>query len=216
MKFKKWVLFAIPVVIFFALQSFQIIKIQDEESLGNNDKLKKYSLTLGAQSNKSKGGFMDLSTGDILQLPGVFSKQKDIDFIYAYGKNSGINLISPGSERLQGFDSYKKNVMDKWSVLNKGSFINMKQDKSAKQLFKKVKTSEQLIKSYKESLKKVKTLPDYKVTSHGPSLSLRNLEVGDIFLFKSSGKNIYAVGRVVASNPGVSGDILIDLKVAAE
>lgn len=216
MKFKKWVLFAIPVVVLFGLQSFQVIKTQDKKSLVHNDKLKKYSVTLGAQSNKTKGGFMNISQGEVLQLSGASRKQNDIDFLYAYGKSTGINLIVPSSSRLKGFGSYRRNVMDKWSVLNKGSFVNMMHDKSARQLFKKVKTNGQLVKAYKGALKKVKTLRDYKVITHGPALSLRRMEVGDIFLFKSAGKNIYAIGRLVASNPGYSGDILIDLKVADE
>lgn len=216
MKNVKFVLFAIPFVILLALQSFQVNKIGDDKSSASGQKLKKYSITLGAQSNKTNGGFINLSQGEVLRLPGVFSKQNDIDFIYAFGQSTGINLIVPSSGRLNEFSSYKKDVVGKWSVLNKGSFINLKQSKSAKQLFKKVKTNDQLVNSYKESQKSVKSLPDYKLLTHGPAASLRGMQVGDIFLFKSAEKNIHAIGRVVSATQGFSGEILIDLKVAGE
>lgn len=209
MKLRKLVLYAIPFVTLFALQSLNTAYAQ-------NKKLKRYALNLGGQSNKTKGGFVNLEQGKVLGLPAAYANRSQVDFVYAYGKNTGINLMAPGSSRLGGFGSYRKNVKEQWDVLNKGRFINLTQSKEARKLFKKMKTHLQLINAYEESIKNVKSLPNYQLLTHGPSLSLRQMQVGDVFLFKSLESNIYAIGRIMDVKTGFNGDIQIDIKVAAD
>lgn len=179
------------------------------------DKLRKYSLVLGAQAHKTSGGFVDLSRGDAMQVTAAAARQSDIDFVYVFGATTGINLITPSSSRLDAFSSYKRTVSGRWTTLNKGRLINVLQDKASRQLFKKVKTREDIAKAFTEAQKRVKEFPDYSVGTHGPAISLRNVQVGDVFIFKSSDKNIYAIGRVVNHQTGFGGTIQLDLKVSS-
>lgn len=210
MKLRKLAMCAFTLVLITSVQMSSTVSAQSSQ------KLKKYTFTIGAQSNKTKGHFVNLTDGHVLQLPAAESMQDKVDFIYAYGTNTEVNLLSPGTNRLSGFGILKRTVMDRWDTKNKGRFINMMQTKEARKMFKSVKTREQLIKAYNTALKNVKSMPNYSVNTHGPALSLRKMEAGDIFLFKSSVNGNYAIGRVMSVKTGFSGEIEVDIKVATK
>src|SRR5690606_1622801 len=65
-------------------------------------KLKKTTVTIGAQNQKSAhGGFADLLTEKVYSLSTVSGHEGDIDLVYAWGKTTKVNLMAPSSPSLK-------------------------------------------------------------------------------------------------------------------
>ena len=180
------------------------------------DSLKMFSVSLGAQSNRQTGGLLDVSNGKVFRLLEATGHQKEVDIVYVYGKSTKLNLLTPASSRIKDFGkNLRQGMAGAWSVFNKGYLINIRHGKQARKLYRKVRTAAELIAAYKRTKTMVKQFADYSSLVNGPARSIRKISPGDIIVFKSSDKGLYAMGRVVDYSPGYQGVIRMDFKVVS-
>jgi len=181
---------------------------------GNDQKITKAHLVLDAQNNKSGTGFVDLRSATAHNFMQAAMGQGDIDIVYAHGKTTGINLMTPASSGLRYFGAFKSTIHENWKVKNKGTLIALGNAKEIRKAFKKLKTSEDIKNAYDRAARTVMLREDYSKGRHGPSSRIQRLEIGDYFVFRSKGRKIYAMGRVVNRQSGFSGSVSIDWKIA--
>lgn len=205
-------LFMLAFLGFATLESHNSVNAYE---LSKKDKLKTFSITLGGQTNATDPGLLSLEDRRSYSVIEAAGKQDKIDVIFAYGKKTKYNLITPGSNRLKSFGrTINNNIIDVWSTFNKGTLINLKQENGAGQLFKKIKTKSELKSAYSSWKKDIKEVENYELLDFGPSLSIRNVEVGDILIFRSRvKKDLYAIMRVTGQKSGNKGSMTLDVKV---
>lgn len=181
----------------------------------DNNKVKKYFLPIGGHNQTAEyGSLIDLKDGKTYKVAEASGRQGDIDLLYAFGKTTLANLMTPNSSSLKQFGpNYKNKVDGEWETKNRGMMVAIKSDKANKKIFKKIKKNADIKKLYTETAKSVKSLPDYKELRHGPARRLTHLEEGDLVLFRSQSRQFYAIGYVSSIKEGVKGVIEIDFKV---
>lgn len=180
----------------------------------DKQKLKEISATLGAQNiNSSYGGFLDLTTGEVYVLEEAAENQEKIDIVYTYGKTTKINFLAPSSTGLSYFGKrYKENTAT-WEKKNKGSFIILEDNRENVKLYRNTKTTEDLKDLYVRAFKEVSEREDYDRKKHGPRVRVGSVNMGDIVIFRSRSKDLYAIGRVVDFVQGYQGSVRVDFKV---
>ena len=180
-----------------------------------SSKLKKSVFLIGAQNQSSKyGSLVDLKGKKVYKIADV-PEQEDIDFMYAYGKSTKLVLMTPTSGNVRNYGkNYREKIGEGWYNKNNGRFVVIKDRKQAKKLYKSLKTKADLEDAYAFKAKEVKTLEDYKLTTHGPSKSVVDLQMGDVILFRSYDRKFYAVGMIKDYEEGFKGHIEIEFKVS--
>lgn len=177
-------------------------------------KPKKYVLTIGGHNqNAEHGSLVDLKAGKTYKIADV-SNQGDIDLLYAYGKTSSANVMTPSSTAVKQFGAnYREKIDEVWETKNRGHFVVIKTDKKNKKLYKDLKKNEDIQNLYTETAKSVKELEDYSLIKYGPARRISNLEVGDLLVFRSQDRKFHAAGLVLDIKEGVRGYIDIDFKI---
>lgn len=183
-------------------------------SAQNNKKVKSFLLAIGGHNQDAEyGSLIDLKNEKAIKVADV-SYSGDIDLIYAYGKTTNANLMTPNSTSISQFGTtYKNEISDGWEVKNRGMMLVLKSSKENKSLFKNLKKSEDVENLYMETVKTIKEVPDYSLLRNGPARRVTDLEIGDLILFRSQSKKMYAAGYVVGYTEGTKGMIDIDFKV---
>lgn len=177
-------------------------------------KITKGHIVLDGQSRQDGKSLVNLREATALTLREAAMDQGGTDLIYAYGKSTGVNLLTPSSPGNKFFTAYKGTVFEHWKVKNKGVLIALGNAKEIRKTFKKLKKGEDVKKAYDRAARTVMLREDYKKGRHGPAGRIQRLEIGDHFLIRSKGRKFYAMGRVVNQEGGFSGTLAIDLKIA--
>lgn len=184
-------------------------------AFAQSDKVNKFILPIGGQNQSAAhGSLIDLKAEKVYKVDEGSEKQSDIDLLYAWGKSTKVNLMTPTSNGLKGFGGYRRKIQDAWETKNGGLLIALKGSKKNKKRYKKLKTGADIQKLYTETAKTIKDEPDWKLMKYGPSRRLVDLEVGDLVLFKSVGRNFYAAGTILYIKEGFQGEIEIEFKVS--
>lgn len=181
----------------------------------DKEKVAKKTITLGAQNQKATyGGLTDLREGNVYYLKDGSSNQKSIDLVYGFGTTTTANLMVPSSVGLKFFGAlYKEQIFEKWQDKNRGSLVVLPNNKETKNIYKKIKTNQDLVNAFNNAVKSVSARNDYVKANHGPSARVSKLEIGDYVLIKSTDRNLYAMGQIVDIETGFQGSIRIDFKI---
>lgn len=181
----------------------------------NNNKVKKYGLTIGGHHQSAPyGSLIDLKNGKTYKIAEAANSQGDIDLLYAYGTNTKANLLSPNSNALNLFGkNYKEQVNEAWTDKNRGMMVVIKSTKKNKKLFRSLKKNADIEKLYAETAKSVRELENYNLITHGPARRIKEIEEGDLIVFRSQSRKFYAAGLVVGLQNGTRGSIDIDFRI---
>lgn len=182
-------------------------------SQGSTGELIKGNLVLDSQSSKGGNGFWNLKEAKAHNLLEAALDQGSIDIIYAHGKSTGVNLMTPASSGIKLYNVLRGTVYDSWSTKNKGVLIALGDGKELRKKFKKLKEAKDVEGIYEEGFRNVMLRDDYNKGQHGPSGRIHHLEIGDYFVFRSMVRDLYAMGRVVNMEEGYSGSVNIDYKI---
>ncbi|MBL1407423.1 hypothetical protein [Sphingobacterium faecale] len=179
-----------------------------------SNKVKSFILAVGGHNQTAEyGSLIDLKNEKVYKVDEV-SYPGDIDLLYAYGQTTKSNLMTPNSTSITQFGTvYKDKVANAWEVKNRGMMVVIKSGKKNKGLFKELKKGDDIERLYLETVKTIKEEPEYNILRNGPSRRLTELEIGDLILFRSQSKQLYAAGFVVGLTEGTKGMIDIDFKV---
>lgn len=175
-------------------------------------KIIKAHMVLDGQSRDGGKSFINLREASAHTIREAAMDQGEIDLIYAYGKTTGANLLTPASPGNKLFTAYKGTVFENWTLKNKGTLIALGKDKEVRKSFKKLKTGADLQAAYDRAARTVMLREDYRKSVHGPGARIQKLEIGDHFVFRSKGRKLYAMGRVVNREGSYSGELSIDWK----
>lgn len=180
--------------------------------MAQDTQLKQVELKLGAQSTVAEG-YVSLNKAAVYTDIEGYYYSPDIDFIYLHGKTSGANLMVPSHDR--GLRAFSKSLLSKvsaWKQRNPGIFIKLNGNDSEK-IFSDAKTDADLIRLFNTNYTEIKNIEDYDPLLNGPGERLTHLEAGDVVLFKSGVKNLYAIGYISSiEHPGTRGTLTMVLK----
>ncbi|WP_461534031.1 hypothetical protein [Sinomicrobium sp.] len=182
-------------------------------------KLKKESMIIGAHgTNAKEGNCVDLTNGKIYDMNFATLHQGDIDIVYGYGSKTGVNIMTPSSSSIRHFGkNMREKIYEGWDTKNKGILIAVSsKEKDVKKAFRKAKNREALEEVYKKAAGAVTLRDDYERLRHGPGVRLTRMEIGDLIVFRSVEKDLYAVGQIVNHAKGYSGTITVDWKISAK
>lgn len=183
------------------------LSAQDPEA-----KVLKKGISVGAQNQKSQfGGFVNIAGLEVLDLQTANGSPQDIDFVYTYGQKTKINILTPSSPSMGSFGATYKAASGEWEQKNRGSLIFVENNKENRKLYRGVKRNKDLEAAYEKAIDAVKEVSDYKRTIHGPNTRIRELSIGDYFIFRSNDGRGYAMGRIVDYKAGYQGHIRIDV-----
>ncbi|RAV29647.1 hypothetical protein [Sinomicrobium soli] len=187
-------------------------------SNGYGQKVVKETIVMGAQgTSAAEGGFLDLQQLKLYDVNMATLNQGGIDLAYTYGKNTGINFMSPSSTAFKSFGQrYREIVFEKWNDKNKGTLIAIEGgNKEMRKAYRKVKSRDDLIELYKKAAGEVVMREGYNRLRHGPGARITRLKIGDLVVFRSVDRDIYAIGQIVNHEDGYSGSVTVDWKAAA-
>lgn len=155
---------------------------------------------------------MDMSTAKVYTLENATLVPEMADFILLYSTTTGMNLVSPiDMERLNGW-APGKTINETWLLKNTTYFIRLEASAEHQKVYNEIKRSEDLKPAYENAKVLVKTQENYNEKEHGPTVSVRDLAVGDILFIKTE-KEAYGVARVNGITTGNSGSLALSFKL---
>ncbi|WP_066832533.1 hypothetical protein [Rufibacter ruber] len=185
---------------------------QKKGAADKGEPVKTLQVTMGAQSNKSTGGFVEAATGTTYSENEASGNTGKIDFIYLHGKDSGANFVTPASAGLSAFKKLSERVAT-WEARNEGTLIKLPASEESQQLFESVKTTADLQEAFKKAGKLVTSAAGYKAKDFGPGDRIRFLAAGDVVLFKSK-NNVLAVLQVKEVGDTTTGTLTAEVKTS--
>lgn len=185
-------------------------------AVAQSGSLNKFILQIGGHNqNSAYGSLLDLKEEKVYKVDEGSERQGDIDLLYAWGKSTSANLMTPSSNGLTQFGAlYRDKIDGEWETKNGGLLVVLKDTRKNKKLYRNLKTGDDIQKLYTETAKTIKDKPDYALTKYGPSRRLVDLQVGDLVLFRSIGRKFYAAGTILHIEEGYRGEIEIEFKVS--
>lgn len=174
--------------------------------------LSSLEVTLNGPGQASGERILDVGKGKLYTLDDASETPEYADFIMLWSSATGMNLISPlDIGRLNGW-SAGKTVNESWLVKNSTTFIKLEASDESLKIYNSVKSSDDIKAAYEEARVKVKEQDNYEKADHGPSSSIRNLNVGDVLFIKTS-KDVYAISKVNEVKTGTSGVLSLAYKL---
>ena len=174
--------------------------------------LSSLEVTLSGPGQASGERILDVGKGKLYTLDDASEVPEKADFVMLWSSESGMNLISPlDIGRLNAW-SAGKTINESWLVKNSTTFIRLEASEESLKIYNSVKSSDDIKAAYEEAKVKVKEQDNYEKASHGPSSSIRNLNVGDVLFIKTS-KDVYAISKVSDIKTGTSGALSLAYKL---
>ncbi|NGM60426.1 hypothetical protein G5B30_00720 [Sphingobacterium sp. SGG-5] len=165
--------------------------------------------------------YLDFSTGEtylqsnVLFYQGAIYHQEKIDMVLFNATGLGsYNFVSPDNdERLAEWPGAGQEIIDRWQVRNSSHFIKLESSESSHALFSEIYNNTGIRNAYHQTLAELEADPNYEPDGRGPGKYINEVELGDVILFKSETKNIYAIAQVISHAPGDDGHVRLSVKV---
>lgn len=213
---KKSIKIKYAIITFFCfalLLACQKMNISDDRAgFDPEGDLPLYSVNLTGPGQASGERIIDVGQGNTYTLAQATLSPQRMDFIILWSSSTGMNLVSPlDLNRLKGW-SAGQTLNDEWLVKNKTEFLRLSNTEENQLLYENVKRTADVKKLYEEVYLLHKNDPDLNVLDYGPSMSMRNISVGDVLLMKTS-KKVYAIAKVLNIRTGTSGSLELAFKI---
>ncbi|RAV29646.1 hypothetical protein [Sinomicrobium soli] len=155
---------------------------------------------------------MDISSGEVYTMSEAGEFPEKIDFIMMWGSSTGLNIIALRDiGRLTSWGS-GQTINETFLVKNRTTFVKKDASEATAQLYQEISTPEQVRELYNSTVMELENDPDNDVETHGPSLSLKQLNAGDLILAKTE-KGVYAAIKVESITDGNSGRAALSLRL---
>lgn len=198
----------------FAFTFFSII-VSASVSAQSNVGLRSFTTVLQAQNVKEAQQFISFKNKKTYSLLDASYIPDQIDLVFMYGNNTGLNLMTPSSDAVGTFGTkYKVNVQDGWDIKKDGSLMVLRDIVKAQMQYQEIKSLNELKDLFAYYELNISSFPGYKSREFGPSDNPIRMHDGDIVLFKSFAvDNLYAIGKVVSSNKSYDGEMKVEWKI---
>lgn len=177
--------------------------------------LRSFSTVLQAQNVKDAQQFISFKNKKTYNLLDASYIPDQIDLVFMYGNNTGLNLMTPSSNAVGSFGAkYKINVQDGWDIKKEGSLMVLRDIVKVQMQYKGIKSLNELKSLFAYYELNISGLPGYKSREFGPADNTIRMQDGDIVLFKSlTTDGLYAIGQVVSSKKSYDGEMKIEWKI---
>lgn len=171
-------------------------------------------IILGAQDNEDYGGLINLENGYVYDLENADDVQSDIDFATVNGSSSGMNMITPSSWRFHAWSGDRvRRIYNRWYIQNEGTLIRLPDpDVDELQTYQDIQSVADIEAAFDDYSDNVQYRDGYSLANDGPKNNVRQIDEGDIILFKSKDRKTIAIMMVTAAVLDNTGYLQVEIK----